>query len=123
MEEENSKSESYEVGSNESYPQENQNTEEDNKKEESQDEIDSLDEEESDEFDDGSEAQEEEEDKQIKELNQKINNLSETVNNQKFARVETKPEFASEVINMPNNQKIANLMKDRFQNFWKKGDS
>jgi hypothetical protein len=53
-----------------------------------------------------------EDEKSIILLNQKIDNLSQNIQDSKFARVESKPEFASEVINLKNNQKVANLKEN-----------
>lgn len=67
------------------------------------------------EFDEDSqeETQEDEEksqeDKKLEDLKLQLAQLSQTVNNSKFARVDSKPEFASEIINIKNNQKICNL--------------
>jgi len=41
-----------------------------------------------------------------------LSNLKENVDSKKFARVDSKPEFASEIINIGNNQKVANLEDD-----------
>jgi len=65
--------------------------------------------EEQDEFDESDEIDEDPNDEKLRELNQKLNQLQENVDAQKFARVDSKPEFASEVINIGNNQKVANL--------------
>jgi len=64
---------------------------------------------EQDEFDENDEIDKDPNDEKLRALNQKLNQLQENVDAQKFARVDSKPEFASEVINIGNNQKVANL--------------
>jgi len=61
---------------------------------------------------DNDEEVEDSTDNQIKDLNEKLSNLKENVDSKKFARVDSKPEFASEIINIGNNQKVANLEDD-----------
>jgi len=63
--------------------------------------------EELDELDEIEEPKEEVSDIEI--LKQKLIELDKQVQIAKFARVDSKPEFASEIVNSKNNQKIANL--------------
>lgn len=62
-----------------------------------------------DEIDETEETEEKEDLSEIDLLKEKLNELNKKVDMSKFARVETKPEFASEIVNTGNNQKIANL--------------
>lgn len=55
------------------------------------------------------ETKEDEGNYEIELLKQKLLELDKKIEVSKFARVETKPEFASEIVNSGNNQKIANL--------------
>lgn len=76
-----------------------------NKKDEEMDEM----EDEVEEVDETEEKEENPEKAEIEMLKQQLNELNQKVDMSKFARVETKPEFASEIVNTANNQKIANL--------------
>lgn len=59
-------------------------------------------------------------DKKIDELKQQLNQIGNQISENKFARVETKSEFASEIINIPNNQKIANLDSEQIHELQEK---
>ena len=64
-----------------------------------EEELDELDEEEP----------EQEEDLELKKLKEEVSRKQQEQQVRKFARVESKPEFASEIINAESNQKVANL--------------
>jgi len=49
---------------------------------------------------------------ETEQLRRKLESLNDNSEREKFPRIETKPEFASEVINVLSNQKVANLDND-----------
>jgi hypothetical protein len=64
------------------------------------------------EIDETEEAKQEVDNSPIEELKRQLKELDNKIEISKFARVETKPEFASEIVNTQNNQKISNLNDD-----------
>lgn len=58
---------------------------------------------------DKKEHEKKEEDQELKNIRKEFDKLKKKAEQPRFPRIESKPEFASEVVNVPSNQKVANL--------------
>lgn len=69
---------------------------------------------------DPDEEENEEEDEELKEIRKEFEALDKENEKAQFPRIESKPQFASEVINTPTNQKVANLEEDQISDLLRK---